>query len=112
MRIITRLNVGGPAIQAITLSTRLEAAGYHTLLVHGRVGDAEADMSYLVPADRQFEMAHLPELRREIAPAADAAALARLIALMRRFRPAIVHTHMAKAGTLGRLAALACNATS
>jgi glycosyltransferase involved in cell wall biosynthesis len=109
-RIITRLNIGGPAIQAITLSARLESAGYHTMLIHGRVGRGEGEMDYLVPRDRSFEMAYVPALRREIAPAADAVALTRIVHLLRRFRPAIVHTHMAKAGSLGRLAALLYNA--
>jgi glycosyltransferase involved in cell wall biosynthesis len=111
-RITTRLNVGGPAIQAINLSERLESAGYHTLLVHGRLGPGEGDMGYLVPRDRSFDIEYVPALRREIAPAADAAALARVVTLLRRFRPAIVHTHMAKAGSLGRIAALLYNATS
>jgi glycosyltransferase involved in cell wall biosynthesis len=111
-RIITRLNIGGPAIQAITLSARLESAGYHTLLIHGRLGGGEGDMSYLMPPDPTFEVAHVPTLRREIAPVDDAAALARLVGLLSRFRPAIVHTHMAKGGSLGRLAALLYNATS
>jgi glycosyltransferase involved in cell wall biosynthesis len=109
-RIITRLNVGGPAIQAVTLSDRLEAAGYHTLLIHGRLGVGEGDMSYLIPTDRRFEVEPIRSLRREVAPAADAAALSMLARRLRTFRPHIVHTHMAKAGTLGRLAALAANA--
>ena len=110
-RIITRLNVGGPAIQAIEMSTRFERAGAHTLLVHGRLGAGEADMRYLVPADRRFEMIAVPSLQRDVNPIADAAAVARVFALLRRFRPAIVHTHMAKAGTVGRAAALLYNAT-
>ena len=101
-RIITRLNVGGPAIQAIEMSARFERAGCHTLLVHGRLGPGEGDMRYLVPADRRFEMAYVPSLRRNVSPIADAAATARVFALLRRFGPAIVHTHMAKAGTVGR----------
>ena len=110
-RIITRLNIGGPAIQAISLSARLESAGYHTLLIHGRVGPGEREMDYLVPRDRSFDIESVPALRREIAPAADAAALARILRTLRRFRPAIVHTHMAKAGSVGRVAALMYNAT-
>ena len=110
-RIITRLNVGGPAIQAIEMSERFERAGCHTLLVHGRLGAGEGDMRYLVPDDRRFEMVHVPSLRREVNPIADAAATARVFSLLRRFRPAIVHTHMAKAGSVGRAAALLYNAT-
>ncbi len=110
-RIITRLNVGGPAIQAIEMSARFERAGCHTLLVHGRLGAGEADMRYLVPADRRFEMIAVPSLRRGVNPIADAAATVRVFALLRRFRPTIVHTHMAKAGTVGRAAAILYNAT-
>ena len=69
-------------------------------------------MSYLIPPDHRFETAYLPGLRREIAPAADAAALLHIFRRLRRFRPAIVHTHMAKAGSLGRLAALLYNAAA
>src|SRR5262249_55665355 len=47
----------------------------------------------------------LPELGREIQGWSDLKALMRLARLMREFRPHIVHTHTAKAGTLGRLAA-------
>ena len=109
-RIITRLNVGGPAIQAIEMSARLESIGYHTLLVHGRVGADEGDMQYLVPSDPPFELTMVPSLRREVAPIRDALAVTRVLQLLTRFRPSIVHTHMAKAGTVGRVAALAYNA--
>jgi glycosyltransferase involved in cell wall biosynthesis len=110
-RIITRLNVGGPAIQAIEMSERLESIGFHTLLIHGSLGAGEADMRYLVGSNRRFEIAHVPALRRDPSPPADAAAAARIFALLCRFRPRIVHTHMAKAGTMGRAAALLFNAT-
>ncbi len=103
-RIITRLNVGGPAIQAIEMSARLEAHGCHTLLIHGRLGPGEGDMRYLVPPEPAFDMAYVPALRRELAPLADAVAVARVLRRLCRFRPTIVHTHMAKAGTVGRSA--------
>jgi glycosyltransferase involved in cell wall biosynthesis len=93
------------------MSARLESTGCHTLLVHGRLGPGEGDMSYLVPSPRSFEMAYVPELQREPSPFADAAAVAKVLRLLRTFRPAIVHTHMAKAGTVGRTAALIYNAT-
>ena len=110
-RIITRLNIGGPAIQAVEMSARLETVGYHTLLIHGRIGPDEGDMQYLVAADHPFEVAQVPALRREVAPFADVGAIARVFQLLCRFRPAIVHTHTAKAGTVGRAAGLAYNAT-
>jgi glycosyltransferase involved in cell wall biosynthesis len=110
VRIITRLNVGGPSIQASTLSHRLSARGFDTLLVHGQLGAGEGDMSYMVRGDVRTR--YLPSLRRPIAPAHDALAFAQLIDILRDTRPDIVHTHMAKAGTLGRLAAAVYNQTA
>jgi glycosyltransferase involved in cell wall biosynthesis len=110
LRIITRLNVGGPAIQAMTLSERLESRGFETLLIHGQLDAGEGDMRYLLPAS--VAVRHLPTLRRPLALAHDGIALAQLLDVMRDFRPQIVHTHMAKAGTLGRLAAAIYNQTA
>ena len=109
LRVITRLNIGGPAIQAVRLSTSLTPYGFETRLVHGRVGAEEGDMAYLITpgADVRF----LPALRRPIAPVQDARAFIALFRTMCAFRPHIVHTHMAKAGLLGRLGALLFNVT-
>ncbi len=103
LRLITRLNIGGPSIQAIALSDRLAARGFTTKLVHGTLGAGEGDMRYLLPASVDVDC--VPTLRREIAPASDINALFRILALIREFRPQIIHTHMAKAGGIGRLAA-------
>lgn len=110
VRIITRLNVGGPAIQAITLSERLTSRGFETLLVHGQLGAGEGDMRYLLADGVQTR--YLPALRRPVAPLHDALALAQLLDILRDTRPDVVHTHMAKAGTLGRLAAAIYNRTA
>ncbi|MEP7309676.1 MAG: glycosyltransferase family 4 protein [Acidobacteriota bacterium] len=108
-RIITRLNIGGPSIQAITLTSRLAARGHTTMLLHGRLGPGEGDMRYLAgPDDR---LVFVAPLRRAIAPVDDLRALITLYRELRRFRPAVIHTHMAKAGLLGRLAARAYNLT-
>ena len=48
VRVITRLNIGGPSIQATRLTTALEPHGFTTRLLHGRLGDGEGDMSYLI----------------------------------------------------------------
>src|SRR5712692_6480844 len=100
-RIITRLNVGGPSIQAVTLSERLSARGIETLLIHGRLGAGEGDMHYLLSDDR-VRTKYIAALQRPVAPLQDAVALAQVFRALRRFRPQIVHTHMAKAGTVGR----------
>jgi glycosyltransferase involved in cell wall biosynthesis len=110
VRVITRLNVGGPAIQAIELSDRLTAAGWPTRLIHGRLGEGEADMRPRHPVQAAQEI-YLASLRRPPKPLDDLAALWRLFREMRRFQPTIVHTHTAKAGALGRTAAALYNAT-
>ncbi len=108
-RVITRLNIGGPSIQATRLTAALEARGFQTTLIHGRLGDDEGDMSYLIPAGAQT--IKLASLQRPLVPVSDLRAAWALYTEFRRLRPAIVHTHMAKAGMLGRLAAAAYNLT-
>jgi glycosyltransferase involved in cell wall biosynthesis len=108
VRIIARLNVGGPAIQAITLTKCLEPLGYRTRLVRGREEPDEGNMDYLA-GELGVRPALVPSLRRN--PGwHDLPALLALIVTIRRERPQIVHTHAAKGGTLGRLAALAAGA--
>jgi glycosyltransferase involved in cell wall biosynthesis len=105
IRIIARLNIGGPAIQAITLTKGLEPLGYRTTLVRGREEPDEGSMDYLAD-ELDVRPVLLPSLRRN--PGwHDLPALVALIRTIRRERPQIVHTHAAKGGTLGRLAALA-----
>lgn len=103
-RIITRLNVGGPAIQAMLLTERLDPRRFETLLIAGSVGRHEGDMMELRPALTRPPLS-VPSLRREISPLADATAFARITAALRAFRPHVVHTHLSKAGLLGRIAA-------
>ena len=110
VRIITRLNIGGPSIQAITLFDRLDKAGFQTTLAHGRLGPREGDMTYLLPSGG-VSTAYLPALRRSINPLDDIYACWQIFRLLCRARPRIVHTHMAKAGALGRMAAIAYNRT-
>ena len=109
VRIIARLNVGGPSIQAITLTRRLEARGYRTRLVRGREGAREGSMDYL--ASELGVVPTLVPMRRDPG-LADLAALRRLVSILRSDRPEIVHTHAAKAGALGRLAALIASGRS
>jgi glycosyltransferase involved in cell wall biosynthesis len=103
-RIIARLNVGGPAIHVCNLTSRLPAP-FVTRLYVGAVGPGEEEMGNV---DEQAGGApvRVPGLGRAIRPV-DASALWTLIRELRRFRPHIVHTHTAKAGALGRLAARA-----
>ncbi|MFI5179317.1 MAG: glycosyltransferase, partial [Vicinamibacterales bacterium] len=107
-RIITRLNVGGPAIQAVTLADRLRGRGFDTLLVYGRLAEGEGDMSYLLDG-RHLSTAYVPAMSRSVAPLADLRACAAVHRELAAFQPHIVHTHTAKAGTVGRAAAFAYN---
>jgi glycosyltransferase involved in cell wall biosynthesis len=108
-RIITRLNVGGPSIQAASLSTALTDHGFRTTLFHGRLGAGEGDMSYLIQPGT--ETRYLPSLCRPLSPRDDLRTFISLVREFRRLKPGIVHTHMAKAGMLGRLAAAFYNLT-
>ncbi len=104
MRIIARLNIGGPAIHVALLSAGLNDAYFRTTLVTGTVGPHEGDMSARV-REMGVEPLVIPALGREIAPLADLRTLVALMRLMCREKPHIVHTHTAKAGQVGRLAA-------
>ena len=105
MRIITRLNIGGPAYQAIYLTERLNDSRYETRLVVGSVGASEGSMESLA-RERGVAFTHVSGLGREISLKSDGITVGRLYREIRRFRPHIVHTHLAKAGAVGRLAAI------
>lgn len=105
LRIIARLNVGGPAHHVSILSGLLDPSRYETLLATGHLGPGEA--SLIQVAERYGVRPHiLSSLGPELSPRNDGRALTDLIRLMRTFRPDIVHTHTAKAGIVGRAAAL------
>jgi glycosyltransferase involved in cell wall biosynthesis len=104
VRIIARLNVGGPARHVVWLSEGLKHDGYETVLVAGVVPPGEDDMSYLA-ADAGVNTITVREMSREVS-AKDLLTVWKLYRLMRRERPDIVHTHTAKAGTVGRVAGM------
>ena len=106
LRIIARLNVGGPALHVSYLTQGLEARGYRTTLAAGQVGPGEESMTF-VARERGVEVLEIPQLGRELNPVLDPIAVRRIAGLIRELRPQILHTHTAKAGALGRLAALA-----
>jgi glycosyltransferase involved in cell wall biosynthesis len=104
LRVIARLNVGGPAQHVLHLSRELDRRGYRTTLVAGRVGEGEGSMEPLA-AELGVEPVYIRSLQREISLFEDAVAVLQLVRLIRRERPQILHTHTAKAGTIGRIAA-------
>ena len=98
--------MGGPAIHVSNLAAGLAPRGYHTTLVAGSLARGEDSMAFL--ADRLgVSVVSVPEIQREISFLHDARSIARVAGLIRRMRPHILHTHTAKAGVIGRAAALA-----
>ena len=105
LRVIARMNIGGPAHHVSMLSGRLDPDRFRTLLVHGRIAAGEGSFEQL--AEREgCTVEGVAGLGPEIRPLSDLTALVGLIGVIHRFRPHIVHTHTAKAGLLGRLAAV------
>ena len=104
MRIISRMNIGGPAVHVVLLNAGLDERGYDCLLVTGSEGISEGSLRHLAVSSH-LRLAVIPELGREISPRSDFLTLITLYRLMRRERPHIVHTHTAKAGFVGRIAA-------
>jgi glycosyltransferase involved in cell wall biosynthesis len=105
LRVIARLNVGGPALHVAYLTAGLADRGYETTLVAGTLARGEESMAS-VSESRGVRIETLPALHREIGMVRDAQAILRLARLIKRERPTILHTHTAKAGAVGRIAAL------
>ncbi len=105
LRVIARLNMGGPALHVSYLTRGLDQRGYSTTLVAGELARGEDSMSFIAD-ELGVEVIDVPELRREISPVSDPAAIRRLVREIQRIRPHILHTHTAKAGAVGRTAAL------
>lgn len=105
LRIITRLNIGGPAIHVTNLNYYLDREfGYESLLVYGSLAEGEGSMEYLAK-QKNLKTFLLPELGREISLLKDLKTIWQLYRLIRQEKPDIVHTHTAKAGLVGRIAA-------
>jgi glycosyltransferase involved in cell wall biosynthesis len=103
MRIITRLAGGGPPVHAALLNRGIGRHGFDSVLVFGECGPGETDMSYLLRDGDAVE--RVPSLVPSLSPWRDFLAFLAIFRLVRRYRPDIVHTHTAKAGLLGRIAA-------
>ena len=107
LRVITRLNIGGPAVHVLHLHDHTAGGRYETRMVAGIEESSEG--SYLaLHRGMQDGITVLPSLGREIRPWRDVKALAGVVREIRRFRPDIVETHTAKAGVIGRAAAAIC----
>jgi glycosyltransferase involved in cell wall biosynthesis len=102
VRIIARLNVGGPARHVVWLTKNLQGQEFQSVLLTGTVPEGEEDMSYFA---EQHDVApvYIPEMSRELSPK-DIISLWKVFRRIFREKPDIIHTHTAKAGTIGRVA--------
>lgn len=104
---IARLNVGGPALHCTVLSERLISRGYDTVLVTGSPEEGEADYETLNGVQaRGYRVVRFPTMRRSVNVFRDLILFFRTWKVIRQEKPTIVHTHTAKAGVLGRAAAI------
>lgn len=104
MHVIARMNIGGPAILVADLVRSFDSDSIKSVLVTGFCDEDEAD--YLDEVARDVIAIRLPGLGRSISLLKDLNSFFLLMREMRKFKPDVIHTHTAKAGVLGRLAAL------
>jgi glycosyltransferase involved in cell wall biosynthesis len=93
-------------MHVVHLAESLDPARFRTRLISGRITEDEGDMTYYA-RERGVEVTEIKGMSRVLSPMRDLRSFLTLFRLFRRERPTIVHTHTAKAGTVGRLAAMA-----
>ncbi len=101
---IARLNVGGAALNLLGLAAEQRRRGHDVVVVAGTLATGEASMEY-VAAELGVPVLHVPALQRELSVQPDLAAIRSLRHIIGSRRPDILHTHTAKAGATGRIAA-------
>src|SRR5262245_65978312 len=101
VRIIDRLNIGGPAKHVTWLTAGLDPARFETTLITGVVPKGEGDMSYFTRA-AGVEPVIIEEMSRELS-LGDIVVIFKILRELFRLKPHIVHTHKAKAGAVGRV---------
>ena len=104
MRIIARMNVGGPAVQVSGLMRGFDSSKFDQRLVTGYCNPDESD--YLDTVAMDVVATRINGFGRSISPKDDLLAFLAIIKEIRTFRPNVIHTHTAKAGVIGRLASL------
>lgn len=102
VRIIARLNVGGPARHVVWLTKELQSGEFKSVLLTGTVPEGEEDMSYFAVENR-VEPVYIEAMSRELSPK-DVVSLWKIFQQLKLEKPDVIHTHTAKAGTVGRTA--------
>ncbi len=104
MRIIARMNVGGPAVLVTGLMRGLDDSSFEQILVTGYCGSDEAD--YIEKVAPDIKAIRVSSLGRSVKPLSDLSALISIVREIRKFKPDVIHTHTAKAGVVGRIASV------
>ena len=104
MRIIARMNVGGPAVQISGLMRALNSRDFDHRLYTGFCDVDEAD--YLDTVATDIKAVRIEGFGRRVSMGGDIKAFLYLIKEIRSFKPHVIHTHTAKAGFLGRIASI------
>lgn len=107
LRILNRLAVGGPLLNASYL-TKYMAPEFETMLVVGEREEHEKDASFVTDA-LGISPVHLSQMGRSVNPWKDFQSYKQLQKIIKEFKPDIIHTHAAKPGAIGRLAARSLN---
>ena len=104
MRIIARMNVGGPAVQVSGLMRGINAVDFDHRLYTGYCAADEAD--YLETVATDVQAIRIDGFGRRVSFGGDIRAFTALVKEIRTFKPHVIHTHTAKAGFLGRIASI------
>ena len=107
LRIVSRLNTGGPSIHCSILTNALNNERFSSKLVQGTISKHEGDMSYLMK--NEGIVYKVPELQREINLSKDIIAFFKIAHILIKEKPDVVHTHLAKAGAVSRFAVFILN---
>ncbi|MEI6845313.1 MAG: glycosyltransferase [Actinomycetes bacterium] len=104
MRIIARMNVGGPAVQVSGLMRSFDQTKFEQVLVTGYCAEDESD--YLETVATDIQAIRIDGLGRSISVGGDLKAFIKIVKEIRTFKPDVIHTHTAKAGVIGRVASI------
>jgi glycosyltransferase involved in cell wall biosynthesis len=104
MRVIARMNVGGPAVQVSGLMRGLSSSRFEHRLYTGYCGTDEAD--YLDTVAKDVTALRIKGFGRRVSLSGDLKAFFSLVQEIKSFKPHVIHTHTAKAGFLGRIASI------
>lgn len=104
VHVLTRTNIGGPSVMLVDLLDGLDRQRFAQSVVRGAPVENEGD--YLAKRTITAEVITIGGLRRSLGVVGELRSLFALISTLRRLQPHIVHTHMAKAGVIGRIAAV------